>query len=242
MNVRRLIPPEPENSDINADITHSQLRSLYTAPRRVWLRLNMIQSINGSAIGADGTSNSLTNRTDRHILHRIRELSDVIVVGAKTLRIEGYTPPQTRFAIITRTGNMANYNLQKPQKQNDPPLIIFPRSVERTVVSNLGHLKAELIPIADNKTGNIDFHATVLALHSRGLFAITCEGGPHLAAQFLTNNLVDEFCLSTSPQFVFPRTPLIAETQPFEQQFVLFQLLVDDESTLYARWHRKPTV
>ena len=54
------------------------------------MRANFITSVDGGAT-ADGKSGALAGPGDRFIFNLLRELADVIVVGAGTVRIEGYS-------------------------------------------------------------------------------------------------------------------------------------------------------
>lgn len=56
----------------------------------MWLRANFITSIDGGA-AADGKTGPMAGPGDRLIFFLLRELADVIVVGAGTVRVEGYS-------------------------------------------------------------------------------------------------------------------------------------------------------
>jgi riboflavin biosynthesis pyrimidine reductase len=64
-------------------------------------------SLDGSAAGPDGTSASLTTGRDRAVLGAIRAESDLVLVGAATLRAEpSLVPRRTRLAVLTRSGDL----------------------------------------------------------------------------------------------------------------------------------------
>jgi hypothetical protein len=75
------------------DGTRSWLEDLYRPASPVHVRLNFVASVDGSVIGADGSSDSLSSVVDRRILGVIRELADVVLVGAGTVRAERYVLP-----------------------------------------------------------------------------------------------------------------------------------------------------
>lgn len=56
-----------------------------------WLRANMISTIDGAG-WHDGKSGGLGSETDRRLFSLLRGLADVVLVGAGTVRIEGYGP------------------------------------------------------------------------------------------------------------------------------------------------------
>ena len=57
---------------------------------RAWLRTNFVATLDGSISGADGRSGSINTASDQHVFGLHRALADVILVGAQTVRTEGY--------------------------------------------------------------------------------------------------------------------------------------------------------
>ncbi len=75
---------------------------------RPWVGLCMIASLDG-AVAVDGTSGALGNANDREVLLTLRDLADVVLVGAGTARGEGYGPPRTpglRIGVVTNSGHV----------------------------------------------------------------------------------------------------------------------------------------
>src|SRR6201996_7386158 len=74
------------------ELEDGELPRLYDYPNRdeTWVRANFIASVDGGAT-AEGKTGTLGGPGDRFIFHLLRELADVIVVGAGTVRIENYS-------------------------------------------------------------------------------------------------------------------------------------------------------
>lgn len=223
MTLRSLLPAPATDVDLDA---------LYRPPRPRWLRLNFITSVNGSVAGVDGTSESLTNRTDRRILGAIRRAADVVLVGASSVRTEGYFLPRSApLAILTGSGDLTGHRIPADVAPGRV-IVLCPPAAVAAVHSSLGAVAIDVLELAGPP---IDPGSAVAALHHRGYDSIVCEGGPSLAAQLLAADLVDELCLSMSPQIV----PLSAGIVPglvTGKHLSLEHLLLDEESTLYARW------
>ncbi|MFC8457907.1 dihydrofolate reductase family protein, partial [Streptomyces sp. NPDC057242] len=66
-----------------------------------WLRANMVSSLDGAGQHG-GRSQPLSSDTDMRIFGTLRGLADVIVVGAETVRLEGYRPARAREAFAER--------------------------------------------------------------------------------------------------------------------------------------------
>ena len=68
----------------------------------------MVASIDGSTV-IDSNSRGLSSKTDQEVLLTLRELADVLIVGAATVRIEGYGPPRKpgqRVGVVSRRGDV----------------------------------------------------------------------------------------------------------------------------------------
>ncbi len=226
----RLLPGPVESRDLEAPDGREWLADLYAPASPSIVRLNFVASINGSAVGEDGTSESLTSRLDRRILGVIRQHADVVLVGARTVRREGYTSPKhARLAVVTRSGDLTGHRLGDTFLR---PLVICPEAVASRVGLQMRSANVEVVPL---RSPALDPVEILGALRDRGLPGVVCEGGPTLAAELLDAGVVDELCLTTSPRLRAPGLPLLprlARTVPAS----LRTLLMDEEGYLYARW------
>lgn len=208
-----------------------RLLELYRPPRADWVRVNLIAAVTGAAVGSDGTSESLSNPVDRRILGVIRELADVVLIGAQSLRAEGYQHPRrSRLAVVTISGNVGGHRL----RPEDPaPIVLCPPSAVVRVRAGLA--SAEIVPV-EPMDGALSPADILAALREHGFASIVCEGGPSLAGQLIDGGLVDELCLSTAPVVGGPALPLAGAVPTTSRAVSLSQLLVDESSALYARW------
>ncbi|MBP8539299.1 dihydrofolate reductase family protein, partial [Streptomyces sp. MK37H] len=70
-------------------------------PSGACLRANMVSSLDGAA-HHDGRSKPLSSDADMRIFGVLRGLADAVVVGAETVRREGYRPARAREAFAER--------------------------------------------------------------------------------------------------------------------------------------------
>ncbi|MGV8881228.1 MAG: dihydrofolate reductase family protein [Rhodoglobus sp.] len=232
MILTRVHPGPAESFGLDAETTRARLLELYACPQDVWLRLNLVTSVSGSAAGSDGTSETLTSVADRRILGVIRELSDIVLVGAASVRAEGYQlPRRSTLAIVTASGDLAGHQLTV----DDPSRIVVvcpPSAIER-VRSTLGDAT---ILSTETHEGRIPPSAIVEALRGAGYASIVCEGGPDLAAQLVSAGLVDEVCMTTSPVLAAVSLAPFGAELTTAVPLDLTQLLVDSAGSIYARW------
>jgi len=171
------------------------------------LRVNFVSSVDG-AVTRDGLSGGLGDAADHRYFELLRRAADVVLVGAGTVRAEGYgpmrvsdasaawreahgLPPHPVFAIVSGRLDL------------DPGSRIFTEApVRPLVVTTQGHDTAAFAGVADvveaGRGARVDAPAAVAALHARGLTRILCEGGPHLFGALLAADVVDELCLTVS--------------------------------------------
>ncbi len=235
--ILRPVHPVPQDPVVVGEPdARDRLRKLYRrAADAPGIRLDLIASVDGSAGGDDGTSESLSSRADRAILGAIRAESDVVLVGAATLRAEGYLVPRTaRLAVITATGELGGVPTGEAEDA-DRLLVLGPEAARGRVTSTLA-APHRFVPLPAEDDGRVDLAAALDALRGLDAPRIVCEGGPSLAAALLDAGLVGELCLSTSPRLVGGALPVLGAAARASVPLTLASLLVDDAGGLYARW------
>lgn len=174
------------------------------------VRLNMIASIDGAAY-LSGRSGALGGPADKALFATLRSLADVILVGAATVRVEGYGParldPAARarrqrlglattvpIAVVTRSCRL-DWTSPFFTAAEARPLVVTASS------SNAGDraVASEVAEVILAGRDDVDLSAAVGALGERGYDSILAEGGPGIAAQLAVAGLLDEVCLTLSP-------------------------------------------
>lgn len=193
-----------------------QLRDAYAPDRaRPGVRMNFVTSVDG-AVNVDGRSEGLSSETDRLVFHILRGHADAVMVGAGTMRHEGYGPlrlSEPAQAWRRSLGRPAHPTLVvvSASLRLDPTTPVFTEAPVRPIVLTRADppadLRAALRPVADVIAvgdGDTDLGAGLAELNRRGLAQILCEGGPHLFGSLLAAGLVHELCLTVSPLLAGP--------------------------------------
>lgn len=234
MWVTEVLPSTGERVDAATPEGRAWLADRYAPAADAWVRLNMITSLTGSAVGPDGTSDTLTNRADRAILGAIRAGADAVVVGAQTVRAEGYVlPRRSRLVVVSRSGDLAGHRLEPAADGPDDQVLLLlspdapaPRPVPGVTIVRVG---------LDD--GRMPVPGILSALADRGIRRIVCEGGPSLAGQFAAADVIDEYCITAAPRLVPSAGPFLpladaVDTTPAG-------VLVDDGGFSYLRLRRR---
>ncbi|WP_207456696.1 dihydrofolate reductase family protein [Herbiconiux sp. SYSU D00978] len=232
MIVRRVHPEADVVVDTDAPDAHERLDELYAVPATTWLRTNLITSVNGSVVGADGTSNPISSRADRAILGAIRRTAELVLVGASSVRVEGYVFPRTAdLAVLTRTGDLTGHKLAD-RRRDGRLLVLCPAAAAGTALRSLEGADPEIVEL-DTARG---VEGAIGLLREAGYTRIVSEGGPDLAGQLLAARLVDELCVATGPVLSDRIVPPFGGAEVAFDRLSLEQLLLDDAGGTYARW------
>ena len=80
----------------SAGLSDDDVRDAYPWPdlasERRWVRAMMVTTLDGAAAGPDGLSGSISSSVDKAVFHAVRRLAGAVLVGAGTVRAEGYGP------------------------------------------------------------------------------------------------------------------------------------------------------
>lgn len=173
-------------------------------------RVNFVASVDG-AVTHDGRSGGLSGEADKRYFELLRRVCDVVLVGAGTVRDEGYGP--MRVSAESARWRLANGLPEHPvfaivsgSLALDPDSSIFTDAPARPIIVTSTRAPADLLArfekVADVVVAGsnwIDVPETVAALHDRGLHNVLCEGGPTLFGSLLAAGAVDELFLTVSP-------------------------------------------
>jgi riboflavin biosynthesis pyrimidine reductase len=86
---------------------------------------------------------------------------------------------------------------------------------------------------------DVDLRLALDALVARGLRRITCEGGPGLLTDLLVAGLLDELCLTVSPQLAGPgRAGMTAGAEWSDTVPLVLGSALEQDGELYLRYPR----
>jgi riboflavin biosynthesis pyrimidine reductase len=237
-------------------VDESRLPELYCYPSDLsncWVRANFISTLDGAAT-ADGTSGGLAGPGDRALFRLMRELADVIVVGAGTVRAENYAGVQLSaaqrqgrqargqsevppIAIVTRSGHLDRDSKVFTQTEVLP--LVLTCTVAAHDARNLLHGIAEVVDCSGPDPAAVDVATMLTVLASRDLKRVLTEGGPSLLGTFIEHDLLDELCVTIAPTVVGGSAGRIATSSGhINTELRRAHLLADDSGYLYSRYVR----
>ena len=228
----RVVHPGPV-ADVELDALYGVARA--RVGDRPWVGVCMIAALDGTTV-VDGASGALGNDTDRAVFAALRRAADVVIVGAGTVRAEGYGPPRKpgqRIGVVTSTASVEPATelftsgagfLILPD--DGPPAPVGPAGAIDVVRAGRGRVDlADALRRLDNLIDPPTF--------------VQCEGGATLNGALLAAGCVDELDLTLAPVMAGGDGPRLAVgAPPAFERFVLAHVGVDEESYVFTRWTR----
>jgi riboflavin biosynthesis pyrimidine reductase len=242
----------PQSPGDSAEMDSEMLALAYAYPplsaEQSWVRANFISTLDGAATGDDGHSGSINTGADREVFQLLRALSDVVLVGAGTARVEGYKratvknrwsalrkgrPAHPTTAVVSRSGDVPAGLSKARQDSGEVLMLTCHRAGAEAIDLARGALGRGHVIVAGEDT--VDLMAAVDALAMRGLQRVLCEGGPHLMGDLTAVGRLDELCLTIAPILVAGQHPRITAGASAAVGLVP-RLLIESQGSILGRW------
>ncbi|GAA4458992.1 pyrimidine reductase family protein [Phytohabitans houttuyneae] len=232
-----------------ATLDDDALAGLYHADGRV-VRVNFVTSVDG-AVELDGFSEGLSGVPDKRVFGLLRMLCDGLVVGAGTLRHEGYRA--VRLNEERRAWRRAHGLAEYPtlvvvtgSLDLNPGQAAFADAPVRPIVITHGRAPAdrremisgvaEVLTVGDEA---VDLTEALARLRERGLDHLLSEGGPQLFGSLAAADLVDDVCLTVSPLLTGPGAGRITAGPASPPKGMALRHVLESEGSLFLRYTRK---
>jgi PPK2 family polyphosphate:nucleotide phosphotransferase len=216
-----------------------------------WVMANMVGGLDGSA-AIGGRVAALSTEPDAALFRLMRALADVVLVGAETVRREGYRrlrlpeeraaarqaagrPRTPRLAVVTRSLDLdwsteafagappESRALVITCKAADPGRLERAREVADVVIAGQDRVEPE---------------QAVLRLSDLGHRVVLCEGGPTLLGELVAADRLDELCLTIAPLMGGDPLPVSVSPPGAPLRHFALRHVMRDGDTLFLRYER----
>jgi len=212
----------------------------------------MVAGLDGTA-AVGGRVGSLSTAPDQALFRRMRQIADIVLVGAETVRREGYgsvgldddaqeqrrrlgqsaTPP---IALVSRSLAFdwnAKVFADAPDDARTHLIACEAADPGRRAEAEQ---YAEVIVAGDDR---VEPAAAMQALADRGRRVVLCEGGPTWLGELVAADRLDELCLSVAP--LMGGDPLPVSVTPPGADLAQFELkgAMAEDDTLFLRYERR---
>lgn len=240
-----------------AALTRDDLAELYRWPASrpsLLVRSNFVATLDGSVQGLDGRSGSINTESDHEVFALHRALCDVILVGAGTVRGEGYAAvdlqPWQRSVrsaeglaefptLVVITGSLRlDPAFVTPEVDHGPVIIVTTADHDAGALRPFTDAGAE---IWQSSGSAVELPWLLSELAQRGLGRVLCEGGPTLHRDLLAAGLLDELSLTLAPSAVggVGHRSTAGDALGARADFDLRFVLLGADQTLFTSYRRR---
>lgn len=173
--------------------------------KRPWVIVKTAQSLDGRIAVSSGDSKWISGEKARIFAHRLRSISDAILVGRETVvkddpelttrLVKGKNP----IRIVLDTHATLPPDLKVFQVSEDRKTILV--CGEEVPREKLTEFEARGVAVwqLPLKEGHIDLNSLLERAHSEGITSILVEGGGRVHGAFLSEGLIDEIYVVIAP-------------------------------------------
>jgi riboflavin biosynthesis pyrimidine reductase len=216
-----------------------------------WVMANMVGGLDGSA-AIGGRVSALSTAPDAELFTAMRSLADVVLVGAETIRREGYGP-------LTLPAPLAERR-RAEGRPAAPRLAVVSRSLEldwsgrafadpalegRAVVVTCEAADPDRLEeareVADVIVAGDERVEPALALEElaeRGHRVVLTEGGPRWLGELVAGGHLDELCLTISPLMGGDALPVSVAPPEAPVVGLTLRHVLREGDTLFLRYER----
>ncbi|HVL57785.1 MAG TPA: RibD family protein, partial [Burkholderiaceae bacterium] len=159
------------------------------------------QSIDGRIATRSGDSRYVTGPQNLIHLHRMRALSDAIVVGARTVESDDpqlttrLVPGRSPVRVIIDPSSRLRADRRVFRDGQAPTLLV------RAAGADAAGVVATVLPVPC-RDGVLDLPALIAALHLRGLRVVFVEGGGVTVSAFVEQDCLDRLQIAIAPVII----------------------------------------
>ena len=244
MGLQRLLPDLAETTVADA-VASLDFRD-QAHEERPYLFTNFVVTLDGRAT-LEGRSGPIGSDTDTAMLVGLRTSADAIMIGAGTMRAERYGRPVSDPAKRARR--------EERGLPHDPLMCLVSGSLELPWDADLFTCgEAEVVVFTSSEKeppetatpvtvvrseGMVDLGEAMRYLRAeRGVRSLLCEGGPHLHAQLIEAELVDELFVTHAAKLGGGEGPHLVAGLPERERELEVAWLLHEPTTgeLFARY------
>jgi diaminohydroxyphosphoribosylaminopyrimidine deaminase/5-amino-6-(5-phosphoribosylamino)uracil reductase len=200
--------------DVTVGVLEAECRAInrpylkWTREKRPWVTLKAAVTLDGRLAARGGDARWVSGELSRLEAHRLRDVSDAILVGAHTVKLDDP-------ALTTRLPGGRGHDPRRvilDGRLSVPPaakalkgaLVVTTEDASAARARRLERQGAEIVrlPGRRGRPGEVDLGGLLDQLGRRGILTLLVEGGGQVHGQFLAAGLADEVVLFIAPKLI----------------------------------------
>lgn len=232
MNLYQVFPATSETFPLATTEDKRIIARTLEAPTKPFIRAVMVTNSEGNTVDADSSSRALSLGADRTLLGLYREASDIVLVGATTVRREAVPTPRTSaLAIVSASGDLSDHQLVV--RENAQVFLVTSAEGALVAQETLKGVPFTPVVVDSDKAMTATDIMESLSAHTSTEHCVI-EGGRVLWETFA--DITDEVCISVTPPPLDSHAG-IPPWWPFPtNSWTLTSLMTDDAKMLYYRY------
>lgn len=230
-------------------LTEGDLVAAYDWPAERWVRACFARTLDGAITGPDGLSRSISAPADRMVVAAIRRFADVYLVGAGTVRAEGYKAvradlDRARERVLRGRAHSPTLAVVTTTCDFDWEQVDFVNSEARPIMITIAscdpgarRAAARWCDVVVAGEQRVEPQQALDTLAERGLTRVTFEGGDRLLADMVHAEVLDEMDLTIAP--VLTGAPHRKRTGEAVLTGMRLHQLLEDDGYLFTRYLRR---
>jgi diaminohydroxyphosphoribosylaminopyrimidine deaminase / 5-amino-6-(5-phosphoribosylamino)uracil reductase len=177
----------------------------WTAEKRPWVTLKAAVTLDGRLAARGGDARWVSGELSRLETHRMRHVSDAILVGANTVRLDD---PKLTTRLPSGPGHDAKRvildgRLTVPPDARCLPgaIVVCTRDADAARQRRLEKRGAEIVRLP-GRQGRVDLRALLDELGRREILSLLVEGGGQVHGELIAAGLADEVALFIAPKLI----------------------------------------
>lgn len=246
--MRSLLPEQRDGAEF-ADFYRLDDRPVPES--RPWVYANMVSTTDGAGT-FEGVTAPISSPVDKVLFSLLRSQADVILVGAGTVRAEGYGPARTppryqeeraardqqpfpAIAVVTASLQL-DWGSPFFTEAKARPLVVTMAASDAEARRRAADV-AEVVVAGDAR---VDLAVALRELRGLGHSWVLTEGGPMLLGELVRGGLLDELCLTISPLIAAGDGPRIVDAPALaEPERLRLASALEEDGELFLRYLRQ---
>lgn len=217
-----------------------------------WVTGHMVAGLDGTSAIA-GKVGALSTPVDQALFRSMREIADVVLVGAETVRAEGYglvrlseeakfaritagKPPTPPVAVVSGSLQLDwRLKLFRSAPAHAPTMVITNDSADPAA---LAEAKRHATVLAAGRD-RVDPAEVLQALAGMGHRVVLCEGGPTVLGEFMAADRLDELCLTIAPVMGGDNLPVSLTPDGAGLRNFSLEHVLTHEDTVFLRYEAR---
>jgi diaminohydroxyphosphoribosylaminopyrimidine deaminase/5-amino-6-(5-phosphoribosylamino)uracil reductase len=177
----------------------------WTAEKRPWVTLKAAVTLDGRLAARGGDARWVSGELSRLEAHRMRDVSDAILVGANTVRLDD---PALTTRLATGRGHDprrvildGRLTISPDAKAVPGALVVCTKDADAAREKRLVKRGAEVLRMP-GRHGRTDLRALLDELGRREILSLLVEGGGQVHGEFMAAGLADEVALFMAPKLI----------------------------------------